>query len=70
MIWFSFQISHNKKPNTTEREAAAVVCRKGLLRSRRCRVAAESSFHVHDGGLLGYSTSACASSIKYKPLNT
>lgn len=37
---------------------------------RYCRVAAEKLLNVHDGGLLGYSTSACASSIKYKPLIT
>lgn len=37
---------------------------------RCCRVQLQSYFYVHDGGLLGYSTSACASSIKYKPLIT
>lgn len=35
----------------------------------RLQGAAGKLLYVHDGGLLGYSTSACASSIKYKPFS-
>lgn len=68
MIWFSFQISF-KQTNQTEREVHCWGCREEHLLTYRLQGAAGKLLYVHDGGLLGYSTSACASSIKYKPLS-